>query len=125
MKRLLVLLSIGLLCAGSLGACGGGDDDAGGDSGTSSGTTAAADNNVITIKNLTFTGATETKVNTQVTIKNEDGTKHTFTPDHAGDFQAAVLEGGQQSEVQFAQAGTFAYHCEIHSTMKGTIKVTA
>ena len=124
MKRLLVLLSIGLLFAGVLGACGGGDDNKSSSDGSSS-ASSDTNNNVITIKNLTFTGAKETKVNTQVTIKNEDSTKHTFTPDTAGDFQGAVLEPGSSARVQFAKAGTFSYHCEIHSSMKGSITVTS
>jgi plastocyanin len=122
MKRLLLLVLLAALVA-AIGACGGGDDD--NDDGASSGSGATADQPVITIKGFAFSGATSTKVNTQVTIKNEDSTKHTFTPDHAGDFQAAVLEGGQESSVQFAEAGTFAYHCEIHGSMKGSIEVTA
>jgi plastocyanin len=32
-------------------------------------------------------------------------------------------QGGQFSHV-FRRAGTFAYHCSIHPTMRGTVKVT-
>jgi plastocyanin len=126
MKRWLVVLSLCVLVTLGVAACGGGDKDSSGGQ-TSSGTTAKSSSDagaVITIKNLAFSGASSTTANTQVTVKNEDSTKHTFTPDTAGDFQAAVLEGGQSTSIQFAKAGTFHYHCEIHSSMKGTIEVT-
>jgi plastocyanin len=126
LKRCLVLLSVGLAVVSFGGACGGDDDD-GSDDETSAGTTAddaGGGDPVITIKNLTFSGADSVKAGTSVTVKNEDSTRHTFTPDNAGDFQAATLEGGKSTSIDFEEAGTFPYHCEIHSTMKGTIEVT-
>jgi plastocyanin len=127
MKRRLVLLSVGLLLVAFGGACGGDDDDDGGGDQTTSGTTGDSDGDdgpVITIENLTFSGADSTEVGTPVTVDNEDSTEHTFTPDNAGDFEPATLEGGASASIDFAEAGTFSYHCEIHSTMKGTIEVT-
>ena len=127
MPRRAVALLLALLAVVAVGACGGGDDDSG--DATASGTTAksasgSGSGDVITIKGFAFSGADSVKKGTTVTVKNEDGTKHTFTPDHAGDFQPAVLEAGKTAEVAFATAGTFAYHCEIHSSMKGSIEVT-
>jgi plastocyanin len=129
LKRWLVAVSVGLLLTTAFGACGGGDDDDGGGGGdTSAGTTAEDDGAgggpVVTIKDFSFGGATSIKVNTSVTVKNEGGTRHTFTPDHAGDFQGATLAAGASTSIDFAKAGTFPYHCEIHSSMKGTIEVT-
>jgi plastocyanin len=124
-KRSLAVLCCVVL-AMALGACGGGDDDSSGDA-TASGTTAkseAGGGDVVTIKDFAFSGASSVKAGSTVTVKNEDGTKHTFTPDTAGDFQPAALEPGTSAEIAFATAGTFAYHCEIHSSMKGSIEVT-
>jgi plastocyanin len=122
MKRGLAVLSLVLLAALGAVACGGGDDDSGGS--TSSGTTGASAEDIITIKDFAFSGADSVAKGSTVTVKNEDGTKHTFTPDDAGDFQPAVLEPGKSADIAFAKAGTFAYHCEIHSSMKGSIEVT-
>ena len=120
-RRAVAVLSI--VAVVLLGACGGGDDDSGG--ATASGTTAAkAASDVITIKGFAFSGVESVKKGATVTVENKDGTKHTFTPDHAGDFQPAVLEAGKTAQVDFAQPGTFGYHCEIHTSMKGTIEVT-
>jgi plastocyanin len=120
MRRLLVVLA--LLLLGST-ACGGGGSDTKGDGAAGTTTTTSGGAAVITIKGLAFTGADTVKAKGSLTIRNEDGTRHTFTPDHAGDFQAAALEGGKSATIAMGEAGTYAYHCDIHSTMKGTITV--
>lgn len=45
-------------------------------------------------------------------------------PDEAGAFQAIELNPGEKGEIPLGTAGTFAYHCNIHSSMKGTFTVT-
>jgi YD repeat-containing protein len=56
---------------------------------------------------------------------DSDGQAHTVTSNDAG----STFNSGQKSsgtfEHTFATAGTFAYHCEIHPSMVGTITVTA
>jgi plastocyanin len=61
-------------------------------------------------------------VGTGVTFRNDDGEAHTFTAD-SGAFDSGVLSGGQSFNFTFGTAGTFTYHCNIHSSMRGTIVV--
>ncbi len=53
---------------------------------------------------------------------NQDTAPHTATADD-GSFDTGVLERGKLKSETFKQAGTFTYHCEIHPTMHGTVKV--
>jgi plastocyanin len=62
-------------------------------------------------------------VGTTVTWTNQDSAPHTVTSD-AGDWDSGRLSQGQSFSRTFDQAGTFAYHCAVHSSMTGTIVVT-
>jgi plastocyanin len=115
MKRSL-LLAVLLL----LGACGGGDDD---DGASGSGDATAPAGAEITIEGSAFHGATSARAGSTLTVRNEDGFAHTFTPDEDGAFDGLELDGGDAGEVELAEAGTYAYHCEIHTSMTGTIEV--
>jgi plastocyanin len=53
---------------------------------------------------------------------NQDTAPHTATADD-GSFDTGTLERGKLKSETFKQAGTFAYHCEIHPTMHGTVEV--
>lgn len=64
------------------------------------------------------------KVGDTVTFKNEDGFAHTFTADN-GEFDSNNVDGGGSFEYETTAAGTIAFHCKIHSNMKGTITVEA
>jgi plastocyanin len=60
-------------------------------------------------------------VGTTVTWGNNDSTTHTTTSDAAGwNFS---VNAGNTATVKFDTPGTFAYHCTIHSFMKGTVVV--
>jgi len=63
---------------------------------------------------------------TKVVWTNTTDAPHTVTPDTANAFTASsnVAEDQTYSFV-FTTAGTFSYHCNIHSYMKGTITVTS
>jgi plastocyanin len=41
-----------------------------------------------------------------------------------GAFGSDVLGNGETFTTRFQEAGTYAYFCAIHPTMKGTIEVT-
>jgi plastocyanin len=56
-----------------------------------------------------------------VTWTNTDGTAHTVTFD-AGPDCGRMNQGATVSRT-FADAGSFTYHCTIHSFMKGTVVV--
>jgi len=76
-----------------------------------------------TIKDLAFHPATlDVAVGTTVTWTNQDGFGHTVTADD-GSFGSGTLNGNATFSQVFATAGTFAYHCKIHSSMHGTITV--
>jgi hypothetical protein len=51
-----------------------------------------------------------------------DNTGHTVTADD-GSFKSDRLESGATFSHKFATAGTFAYHCAIRASMKGTVTV--
>lgn len=53
---------------------------------------------------------------------NNDSVAHTVTSD-TGAFDSGVLEPGDTYALDFDTAGTYSYHCSIHSTMTGTITV--
>jgi plastocyanin len=53
---------------------------------------------------------------------NQDSAPHTATAED-GSFDTGTLEEGKLKSETFKQPGTFAYHCEIHPQMHGTIEV--
>lgn len=50
-------------------------------------------------------------------------TEHTVTADD-GAFDSGPLGGEATFAFTFLEPGTYKYHCEIHKTMTGTVKVT-
>jgi plastocyanin len=79
--------------------------------------------NAVTVQNFAFAPATlEVAVGTTVTWTNQDSTGHTVTADD-GSFDSKTIASGQTFSQAFPTAGTFAYHCSIHSTMTATITV--
>ena len=57
-----------------------------------------------------------------VTWTNSDPTAHTVTAD-GGAFDSGSISGDGTFEFTFDTAGEFAYHCEFHTGMTGTITV--
>jgi plastocyanin len=60
----------------------------------------------------------------KVIWQNFDSTPHTATADD-GSFDTGLLEEGKLKSENFKQPGTYAYHCEIHPSMHGTVEVVA
>lgn len=58
----------------------------------------------------------------KVTWQNEDSTEHTATLDD-GSFTTGSLAEGKLKSESFKAPGTYAYHCEIHPQMTGTVEV--
>jgi len=78
----------------------------------------------ITIKNFAFNPGSITVVigvNNTVTWTNEDTVTHTVTAD-GGSFNSSVPAGMTFTHT-FTTAGIYAYHCSIHTYMKGTVRV--
>ena len=63
------------------------------------------------------------KAGTALTWTNADNATHTVTADD-GSFDSGNVASSATFTHTFATAGTFAYHCNIHSSMHGTITVT-
>ena len=78
----------------------------------------------VTIKDFQFTPATTSvPTGSKVTWTNNDTTAHTVTLDD-GSGDSGNIAPAATFDRTFTTAGTFAYHCTIHSQMKGTVTVT-
>jgi plastocyanin len=60
---------------------------------------------------------------TVITVKNADGVDHTVTADHAGGFAVTVPAHGTATFHAPDRAGSYAYHCDFHSSMHATLTV--
>ena len=78
---------------------------------------------LITIANFAFSGVTEVAVGTTVTVTNTDGSPHTWSADD-GAFDSGAIGPGESFEFTFTEPGEFAYFCNFHPSMTGTITVT-
>lgn len=60
-----------------------------------------------------------------VTFTNTDPFAHTVTanPDVEPSFGSGPIDEGETFDVTFETAGTFAYFCEVHPTMRATVVV--
>ncbi len=92
-----------------------------------SATSTAAADVAVTINGFAFMPATMTvPVGTRVVWTNQQAqVPHTVTSDTAGIFDSGILQTGMTFAFTFNQAGTFAYHCNVHPNMRGTVVVTA
>lgn len=78
----------------------------------------------VSIENFAFNEATiEVAVGTTVTWTNNDPAPHTVTSTD-GVFASGRLDGGATFSFTFTEPGEFAYFCEFHPGMQGTIVVT-
>jgi plastocyanin len=67
-------------------------------------------------------GSITVSVGTTITWHNNDGINHTSTSNTGVWDTGAIPPGGSKTQT-FATAGTFPYHCNIHTMMTGTIIV--
>lgn len=96
-------------------------------SGSSSGSNAPSATNSVAIQNFAFSPANVTvKTGTTVTWTNKDSVAHTVTADSASADapSSGDIGPGHTYSFTFKQAGTFKYHCSIHTDMLGTVTVT-
>ncbi|HET7481368.1 MAG TPA: cupredoxin domain-containing protein [Actinomycetota bacterium] len=107
----------------ALTACGGGSD-------STSGTTDAGGGGgkpvTVTAKDFAFSPneiTVDPGEEVELTFQNDDTTTHTFTSDDI-DVDLSV-DGGKSGTATFTapDSGTVEWHCSIHSSMTGTIKV--
>ena len=85
---------------------------------------APAGDGAVTIKGLAFApGDVTVAAGTTVTWTNNDSPTHRIKSGD-GSFDSKDLKTGDTFQHEFDTAGTFAYVCGIHPSMKGTITVT-
>jgi len=87
----------------------------------------------VSIVNLAFSPATVTIIpgSTVHWTNNETATSHTVTsdgfdvccPNGPALFKSGTLAPGATFDFLFVAGGGYAYHCSIHTFMKGTVKV--
>lgn len=91
---------------------------------TKTSTTGTQGANEVIIQGMAFSPVTLTiTAGTTVTWTNKDAMTHTVTSD-TGLFDSGNIAANGTSSYTFANAGTFAYHCAIHPSMKATVVVT-
>jgi plastocyanin len=120
----LLALAVLALAAASCGGDGGGglyfDQN---ETTTDVSTTVAAEGAQVVMRSLAFDPGTVTiTAGETVTWTNEDSTNHTVTADE-GQFESGDLGSGETFSLTFNEAGSYAYHCSIHPSMKGTVVV--
>jgi len=77
----------------------------------------------VTVANMAFSPASVTVgLGESVTWTFQDATSHTSTSDQ-GFWDSGTKSGGATYSRAFTSAGTFAYHCTIHSMMRGKVAV--
>jgi plastocyanin len=114
--RPLALLAPALLVVG-LAGCGGSDDAKGAATTAKGGATTT-----ITIHDFTFDPVLAmAAVGDTITVTDADSTTHTLTADD-GSFDTGKLSKISKA-ITLDTAGSFSYHCAIHTYMKGTIQV--
>ena len=59
---------------------------------------------------------------TTVVFTNEDRDPHSAVDD-GGAWATGILSQGEQEAVTFDDAGTYAYYCSVHPTMRATLIV--
>jgi plastocyanin len=85
--------------------------------------TGANSDNTVTISDFSFTPQTLTvHTGTTVTWVNKDDMPHTVTSDDRM-FKSSLLDTAQRFTFTFSVAGTYPYHCSVHSHMTGKIVV--
>ena len=78
----------------------------------------------VSIKDFEFDPATITaKVGQIVAFSNTGAEPHNATLD-AGGCATATLQTSQADGLVFTAAGTYPFHCTVHTQMKGTITVS-
>jgi plastocyanin len=77
----------------------------------------------VVVQDFAFTVPAGVTPGSTITVDNQDSVPHTVTADD-GAFDSARVAGGTEGSVTApAEAGTYAFHCEVHPNMTGTLTV--
>lgn len=75
----------------------------------------------VTIEDFSFSpDPVEVEAGTTVTITNVDGVGHTLSADD-GSFDSGIVEGSGDGSIVAPNPGTYAFTCQIHPSMTGTL----
>jgi plastocyanin len=78
---------------------------------------------MVRIDGMSFSpGVLKVKAGTEVVWSNQDGSVHTVTAQD-GSFSSPSMPTGAEYRRTFTKPGTYAYGCEMHPFMSGTIVV--
>jgi plastocyanin len=116
MKRVMRRLVLpALLSAALLAGCGDGGRAA-----------RAATTTAITISDFRYAPVAATvKAGREISVRNRDDAPHTLSDRAAGGaFDSGTIKGRRTGAVTFERPGTYAYVCEFHPFMRGTVTVT-
>lgn len=80
----------------------------------------------IAIKEFKYSPTPATvKAGAKITVSNADRAPHTLTDRATGRaFDSGTIKAGASGSVTFSKPGTYAYFCEFHPYMKGSVTVT-
>lgn len=82
---------------------------------------AVAADRTIEMRDFAFSPQTvEIRVGDRVTWTNRDGVEHNATD---GSFDTGLLAEGESASIRFTAPGTYAFFCEPHPSMTGTVIV--
>jgi len=120
---LVILACMALLVAG----CGGGSSPSASASSSGSSSQAAApggSSSTVKISDFKFSPASlSVEHGAGVTVTNQDSTAHTATSNDGHSFDTGTLAAGASQTISVTKAGSYAYHCDIHPFMHGTLVV--
>jgi plastocyanin len=126
-RPLLATLLAAVLLLGAA-ACSDDDEPEATDEGTDPTSTddgaAGGDTPSVVAQGLAFEGDLTVGPGEEFLFDNQADTTHTLTADDGG-FDSGEVPGGNQSDPLTApeEAGDYAFHCEIHPSMTGTLTV--
>jgi plastocyanin len=127
-KKLRLFVALGAVAVTGLAGCGRNSGPGATTSTTTptSGSESTASGPVtITAKNFAFEPSTvNEKAGVPFTFKNADVTVHSLTADDKKSFDTGNVNAGDSAVLDISTPGTYKYHCTIHPTMTGTIKVS-
>lgn len=116
----LMLVVALLIIALPLAGCAGSGSTA---ASTAATTASGAGGQAVAIQSNSFNPASLTiKVGETVTWTNKDSYAHTVTSDN-GAFDSGSINNGATFSFTFKTAGTYSYHCSIHTSMTAKIIV--
>ena len=123
-----------LATAAALAACSGGGSTAttapGGGGGATQAAAVCADSTGTTtvdatVANFQWSQPINAKVGDVITWTNSDTAAHKVGLDDGScQMTNSIAGGGGKQSLVFSKAGTYAFHCTIHSNMKGTITIS-